>query len=157
MTSESSPPEPITLVEITRETVGAILALKVHDAQRNFVADNARSIAQAHFDPKAWFRAIYIGETAVGFIMLHDDAAEKQYFLWRLMIDGRYQRRGYARQAIDRLIDYVKTRPGADSLLVSCVPGEGSPLPFYEKYGFVLTGQELEGELVLKLPLTRVN
>jgi diamine N-acetyltransferase len=36
---------------------------------------------------------------------------------------------------------------------VSCVPGDGSPCPFYEKMGFQYTGQEEDGELVMKLML----
>ena len=38
----------------------------------------ARSIAQAHFEEKAWYRAIYADERPVGFIMLYDDPEEPQ-------------------------------------------------------------------------------
>lgn len=55
--------------------------------------------------------------------------------------------------AIELLIEHVKTRPGATELGVSCVPGEGSPCPFYEKLGFVYTGEEDDGELVLRRKL----
>ena len=33
----------------------------------------AFSIAEAHFSPLAWFRAVYAGDTPVGFVMLSDD------------------------------------------------------------------------------------
>ena len=69
------------------------------------------------------------------------------------MMDARYQRFGYGRQAIALLIDYVKTRPGVKELLVSHVKGEGNPGPFYESLGFVYTGTELHDELVMSLPL----
>jgi diamine N-acetyltransferase len=142
----------ISLREITKETLGAILALTVADHQKRFVASNAVSIAQAHFEPEyAWFRAIYADETPVGFLMLWDDPAQAEYFLWRFMIDARYQRLGYGRQAFQQLIAHVKTRPGAKSLGVSCVPGEGSPGPFYERLGFVYTGEKVDGELVMRL------
>ena len=117
------------------------------------MADNAVSLAQAHFSPEAWYRAIYAGETPVGFMMLHDDPAEPKYFLWRLLINSRYQRFGYGRQAMTLLVDYVKTRPGVKELLVSHVKGEGNPGPFYESLGFVYTGTELHDELVMSLPL----
>ena len=55
--------------------------------------------------------------------------------------------------AIELLIEHVKTRTGATELGVSCVPGEGSPCPFYEKLGFAYTGEEDDGELVLKRKL----
>jgi len=48
----------------------------------------------------------------------------------------------------------VAGRPGATELYTSAVPGEGSALPFYERYGFVRTGEIDEGEVVLRLGLT---
>lgn len=143
----------VTLREITKETVRSIIDLKVAPAQDNFVAPNAVSIAQAHFDDKAWFRAIYADETPVGFVMLFDDAEKPFYYLWRYMIDAKYQGKGYGRSAINLLVDYVKTRPGAKELLVTYVPGEGSPEKFYEKAGFVNTGVEHDGEWEMKLTL----
>lgn len=144
----------VTLREVTKETVRAILRLKVAPEQEQFVASNAVSIAQAYFDREiAWFRAIYADEVPVGFVMLSDDAAKAEYFLWRFMIDARYQGHGYGRRAIALLIEHVRTRPGAKELLVSCVPGDGSPCPFYEKLGFVYTGEQDEDELVMRLAL----
>ena len=90
----------MSLRPVTKDNLRDILRLKVTEAQEHFVADNAVSLAQAHFSPEAWYRAIYAGETPVGFMMLHDDPAKPKYFLWRLMIDSRYQRFGYGRQAM---------------------------------------------------------
>ena len=39
----------VSLREVTKDTLGAILALEVDESQRRFVATNAKSIAQAHF------------------------------------------------------------------------------------------------------------
>ena len=37
----------------------------------------------------------------------------------------------------------------------SAVPGDGSPLPFYERYGFVPTGELVfDGEVLLRLELS---
>ncbi len=144
----------VTLREITRETVRTITDLKVAAEQAGFVATNAESIAEAYFDRDvAWFRAVYADEVPVGFIMLEDDAAKQEYFLWRFMIDARYQGHGYGRRALELLVEYVKTRPGAKALMTSCVPGDGSPCPFYERLGFVPTGEVDEGEIVLRLAL----
>lgn len=85
--------------------------------------------------------------------MLYDDPVKPEYFLWRLLIDQRYQRLGLGRQAIYLLIDYVKTRPGATELLVSHGEGEGNPGPFYASLGFQYTGDKLHDELVMRLPL----
>ncbi|MDX2240767.1 MAG: GNAT family N-acetyltransferase [Leptolyngbyaceae cyanobacterium bins.302] len=145
----------VTLREITKENWRDILRLKVASHQEHFVASNAMSIVEAHFEPEvAWFRAIYAGDLPVGFLMLQDDVAQQEYFLWRFMIDERYQGRGYGRKALELFFAHVKTRPGADVVYTSCVPGEGSPCPFYEKMGFVYTGEEEDGELVMRRELS---
>lgn len=143
----------VTLREITMDTVGDVCRLQVAAEQREYVAENAFSIAQAHFEPKAWFRAIYAGETPVGFIMLADDPDKPEYFLWRLMVDAAQQGKGYGRQAIALLVEYVRARPGARELLVSYHPGERSPREFYLKQGFHDTGRIEDGEIVLSLGL----
>ena len=145
----------ITFRPITADTVSEICALSdtLPEHQHRFVAGNALSIAQAHFEPKAWFRAIYAGDEPVGFIMLYDDDEKKEYFLWRLMITGPYQGKGYGRQAIQLLLDYVRTRPGAKALLTSFVPDERGPGEFYRRLGFKPTGEILEGETVVSLTL----
>ncbi|MCB0109677.1 MAG: GNAT family N-acetyltransferase [Caldilineaceae bacterium] len=143
----------VTLREITEATLFDILKLKVAPAQDSFVAPNAVSIAEAYFSQHAWFRAIYADETPVGFVMLHDEPEAPKYYLWRFMIDARYQRLGFGRQALQRLIDHVKTRPNATELFLSYVPEEGGPRGFYEGLGFVHTGEEEDGELVMRLEL----
>ncbi len=154
-----TPPAPgpdatVTLRELSQETVVSFIDMKVADNQTHFVAPNAVSIAQAYYEPKAWFRGIYADETPVGFIMLSDDPDKPEYFLWRFMIAADHQGKGYGKQAIQRLVEYVKTRPGARELLVSYVPGEGSPEGFYLKQGFVPTGEKDEDELIARMPLT---
>jgi diamine N-acetyltransferase len=151
MTKES--PE-VSLREVTKETLRDITRLRVSPEQERLVATNAESIAEAYFSPEvAWFRAIYAGDTPVGFVMLSDDVAEERYYLWRFMIDARHQRSGIGRRALELLFEYVRTRPGASALYTSCVPGAGSPGPFYEKMGFAYTGEEDDGELVMRLEL----
>ena len=88
------------LREITEETLWDILSLKVEDWQNKFVASNAVSIAEAHFPKHAWFRGIYADDTAVGFLMLFDHSESAEYYLWRFMIDSRYQKLGFGRQAM---------------------------------------------------------
>lgn len=144
----------VTLREITRDTLGAILKLKVAAAQERFVASNAVSIAQAHFYPgEAWFRGIYAGEEPVGFVMLELHPDKQEYGLWRFMIDERHQGRGYGARAIARVVEHVRGLPGAKELITSVVPGEGSPGPFYQGLGFEFTGEVHEGEQVLRLVL----
>jgi diamine N-acetyltransferase len=145
----------VALREITEHTVHVICMLSdtLTEPQKYYVAPNAISLAQAHFSPYAWFRAIYAGPAPVGFLMLYDNPDEPEYFLWRLMIAEPYHGRGYGRGAIERLVEYVKTRPGAKELLVSYHKGDKSPEGFYLKLGFEPTGEMEEDEYVARLPL----
>ena len=117
------------------------------------MAPNSVSIAQAYFSEYAWFRAIYADDTPVGFVMLYDRPDKPEYFLWRFMIDARWQGMGFGKRAMALLIAYVKTRPDARELFTSVHQAEGGPQGFYEKLGFSLTGRYEEGEAVLRLPL----
>nr|MDJ0571728.1 GNAT family N-acetyltransferase [Pleurocapsa sp. MO_192.B19] len=143
----------VTLREITADSVRTICQLSVRDEQQKFVASNAMSIAQAYFSKYAWFRAIYADTTPIGFVMLEDKPEKAEYYLWRFMIDARYQGMGFGYRALLLLIDRVKTRPNATELLTSVVQGEGSPQGFYEKLGFKLTGEYEEEEAIMRLIL----
>jgi len=146
----------VSLREITEDTVVPIIKLSgtLPDDQQKMVAENAVSIAQAHFSDKAWFRAIYADETPVGFVMLYDNPGKGEYFLWRLMIAEPHQKMGFGKRAIGLLADYVKTRPNAESLGASYVPMDGGPEGFYKKLGFEPTGEVEHGEVVVRLDLT---
>jgi len=90
----------VELREITAETVRAICRLTVAPDQEAFVAPNAVSIAEAYFEPNAWFRAIYADGEPVGFVMLEDDSVKEEYVLWRPMIAEGFQGRSYGRRAV---------------------------------------------------------
>jgi diamine N-acetyltransferase len=143
----------VTLRPVTKDNLSEVLHMNVAEEQEQFVATNAVSIAQAHFEEKAWFRAIYAGETPVGFVMLYDDPETPEYFLWRFMIDKRYQGLNFGQRAMKLLIEYVRTRPNATELLTSYVPAEGGPRPFYKRLGFEETGDVVDGEHVIRLQL----
>jgi diamine N-acetyltransferase len=143
----------VSLREVTAETVRTVCALSVAPDQRHFVATNAESIAEAYFSPEAWFRAVYAGDAPVGFVMLSDDPAKPEYFLWRFMISAEHQGKGYGRRALELLVEHVKGRPGARELLTSYVPGDGSPVGFYRGLGFEPTGEVEDGEVVMRLRL----
>jgi len=155
----AQPTAPVSLREITADTVRAIVKLAVADGQQGFVASNAVSLAQALFSPEAWYRAIYLGDEPVGFLMLYDESlraespAEPEVSLWRLMVDARFQRQGIGRAAVLLVIEHVRTKGLFDTLELSYVPEPGGPEQFYLGLGFRPTGRVDDGEVVLELPL----
>jgi diamine N-acetyltransferase len=154
-------PARVTLRAITAANQSEIESLRVTPEQSNFVASVSESLLEAAETPGAcpWYRAIYADEIPVGFVMISDNIPPDRpqylgpYFLWRLLIDTQYQRRGYGKATLDLVVAYVRTRPGAETLFSSYIPGVGSPFDFYVKYGFVPTGDVFDDEPVLRLNL----
>jgi diamine N-acetyltransferase len=152
----------VSLREITDLNRHDVELLRVTSEQSDYVASNAESLLEAAATPDAcpWYRAVYADEVLVGFVMISDGIPATSpeylgpYFLWRLMIDTRWQGQGLGTAALDLVVDYVRTRPGARYLLTSLVPGTvGSPRGFYLGYGFRLRGDWFDGEEVIELPL----
>ena len=151
---------------VTEADRATAITLRTKPGQEEFVASVETSLAEAVQYPEACARywAVYDGDTAVGFAMISDGIPEEvlaadptllgPYYLWRLLIDEHHQRRGYGSATLDAIVDYVRGRQGAATLIVSAGQGEGSPQPFYERYGFVPTGEIHEDEAVLELDLT---
>ena len=140
------------LREVTRDNFKAVIELAVAPEQREYVADNVRSLAEAWLEPKAWVRAVYADGEAVGFLMVHADDEKQEYFLWRFMIDAAHQGKGYGRSALELLVDEVRAR-GGTRLRSSYEPGEHSPRGFYLGFGFEETGKVVGGEIEIRLQL----
>lgn len=155
--------ENVSLRTVGDENRDAVLALEVTPVQSHFVASVAQSFVDARDESDAcpWYRAIYRGETPVGFVMVSDNIPPERtqylgpYFLWRLLIDVAWQRQGIGTAALDLVVQYVRSRPTAEILYTSVGLHEGpyTPLPFYLRYGFRATDTIHDGERVLELPL----
>ena len=142
----------VSLREITSETVRLVTTLDVSPHQRGLVQPNAVSIAEACFEPKAWFRAVYLDEEPVGFAMVWRDPEAREFFIWRFMVDSRFQGKGVGRRAVELLLEEARA-DGAAEVKLSVVPGESGAAAFYERFGFEPTGVEHDGQLEMRLML----
>ena len=151
----------ISLREITPANRARVEALTVSAVQAEYVAGVAESLVEAQETPDAcpWYRAVYLADQPVGFVMISDGITVVNpdylgpYFLWRLLIDQRCQGRGYGSAALGLVVEHVRTRSDARVLITSVGQGPNSPIGFYLRQGFRATGQVHEGELVLELDL----
>ncbi len=146
----------ITLRPIDDTNREAVIALNVREDQP-FVAPNdvsLRQFAETEAEAPGVARpfAIYADEELVGFCMFifdpEDEDEEDRYYLWRFMIDQRYQGKGYGQAAMDEIIRYFKDR-GADRLYLSTEPENARGLHVYHKAGFRETGVIDDDEAVL--------
>ena len=157
----------ITLEKITyKNYIKVIWGLKVSKKQKNFVASNMCSLAEAYVaitnGGVALPFAIYKGKKPIGFLMIgyganEDDfegedpafieMAKKSYCLWRFMIDKRYQRKGYGRRAMEVALDYIKSFPcgKADTCWLSYEPENEVAKKLYASFGFIEQPQFYKG------------
>ena len=151
----------VSLRPITEDNLPAVEALRVAPGQDRFVSSVVDSMIEAVEDPagRAMYWAVYAGDTPVGFVMISDEVAPDSpghipHYLWKLLIDHRHQGRGYGTAALDLIVEYFRARPGVDVLRTSAGQGEGSPIAFYERYGFERAGDIVfDGEVLLQLRL----
>ena len=139
--------------------------------QTDFVADNTQSVIEAYLALSAGGYAfpfgIFDGDTPVGFLMIgfgtENDRWEGEpsvnqgnYSLWRLMIDKKYQGRGYGKQAVQWALDFVKTFPcgPAECVWLSYEPENEKAKALYRAFGFVENGEWDGDEIVAVLKLT---
>jgi diamine N-acetyltransferase len=149
----------VSLRPIDESNRAEVEALRVAPAQRQFVSTVTDSLREAAEYPSvqifAW--GVYDGEEPVGFAMIADDVGDNPdyipQFIWKLLIDERYQGRGYGRAVLDLVVAYFRGRPGVTVVTVSAGEGEGSPIPFYERYGFARTGEMHGDEVLLTLDI----
>ena len=149
----------VSLRPISESNREAVEALRVSPAQEQFVSGVAESLVEAAEEPdgRAIYWAVYADETPVGFVMISDEVGSGDYiphYLWKLLIDERYQGQGFGTATLDLIAEYFRNRPGVEVLWTSAGQGEGSPIPFYQRYGFEQTGEIVfDNEVLLRLRL----
>jgi diamine N-acetyltransferase len=138
---------PVSLREITSDNLDLVLRLSVTEEQEKvYPRSNAYSIAEAHVaNDASWIRAVYAGETPVGFLMTSEAPEKGEYFLWRLMVDARHQGKGYGRRAVELLIERIANLQNAKVLWASHLKEDGDAGGFYRKLGFEYTGETIQG------------
>jgi diamine N-acetyltransferase len=141
----------IQLKEVDRDNFFDVIDLKVAEEQKAFVATNLFSLAQAKAYPECECLAIYHDEVLVGFTMYCLDFDDKEYWIYRLMIDAKYQSKGYGKAAMEKLIERIQEDKEHHVLYLSFEPENERAKELYEKLGFAADGRVIEGEIVYKL------
>lgn len=138
----------IRLRPVDRDNWEECIFLSVRDDQKTFVASNVYSLAQARVQEECVPMAVYRDERMVGFLMYAKDQVEGQYWVYRLMIDQRFQGQGIARQALCELIRDLGHRSDFEKLRISYEPDNMAAAHLYQRLGFQTTGEVIEGEVV---------
>ena len=145
----------IELRPLDDSNIEACRKLKVSEKQVVYIASNDKSIADAADNAKvARPFAIYADGSVVGFTMFafepdYEDPDDR-YWLWRFMIDERYQGCGYGRKALELIITYFKEH-GATNIRLSTKAGNQKAIHLYESFGFAANGDMNGEETVFEL------
>ena len=149
-------PDDVRLADITAANRAAVIALELAEDQQDLVSSNADSLDDARGNRNARPRAIYAGETLVGFLMYDaPDGPDEpdQATIYRFMIDKAFQAKGYGRSALQRAIDEIRQVAGIRRVLILYVPGNEVARAFYASLGFVELGPDEDDEMVAELRL----
>ncbi|WP_042471504.1 GNAT family N-acetyltransferase [Bacillus ndiopicus] len=141
----------IQFKEIDRKNFWDVIDLKVAEEQKSFVASNLFSLAQAKAYPECICLAIYADEVLVGFTMYCIDEDDHEYWIYRLMIDEKFQGKGYGKAAMEKLIEHIKEDSERNVIYLSFEPENSLARSLYEKLGFEADGRIIDGEVVYRL------
>lgn len=146
----------VELRPITENNFLDAFNLRLAPEQEDFVSHPIRSLAQAYvYRDQCQPFGIYAAEKMVGYVMVIYDYDVPEYDIWHIMIDKAEQGRGYGSEALDRVIEYIRTKPFGDSdrIALTCNKRNPAARKLYERKGFSATGNEDEDETELAMTI----
>ena len=127
--------------------------LEVFEEQKRFVSDPNRILARAYAfrEYHSQARLILDGDTPVGMLMWYDYPEAERYVFSQLLIDRRYQRRGFGMKAARLALDEMRSDGRYPKVCLCYIEGDEPARKLYEKLGFVPTGEVDEDEVIMVL------
>lgn len=144
----------VELKAITEDNFIDAFGLRLAPGQEKYVSHPIRSLAQAYvYRDQCQPFGIYAEGKMVGYVMVIYDYDVPEYDIWHMMIDEAEQGHGYGGEALDRVIEYIRTKPFGDSNRVALTCNKENPVArkLYESKGFSPTGNEDEDEIELAM------
>ena len=140
----------VTLKCITEDNFLDAFHLKLRKDQEEFVSHPIRSLAQAYvYRNQCQPFGIYQDEEMVGYVMVIYDYDVPEYDIWHMMIDETRQGKGYGKEALKRVLEYIETKPFGESnrVVLTCNQQNIPGLRLYRSLGFQETGNVDEDEI----------
>jgi diamine N-acetyltransferase len=129
---------------VTPDNFRACVEMTVRPEQRDFVAPNLNSLAEAYVYPAGEARLIYRDDEPVGFVLFHPVEPERPadgHCIVRFMIDQRHQGQGLGRPALRAAVDWIRREHRVDRVRLSVVPSNDRARALYRSEGFEATGE----------------
>ncbi|WP_313175157.1 GNAT family N-acetyltransferase [Streptococcus parasuis] len=146
----------IRLELVNKDNFDKVLDLEVAPKDQRRVASVEYSLAQAwlYRDSEVLFPyAVKSGQLTVGFLLLSYQPMENSYYIWRLLIDQKYQNQSFGKEVIRQVLQRARDDQQCHKVTVNYVIGNHKMRYILEKFGFQpvgLDGQEMKMELIVK-------
>ena len=148
---------------VTKDNWNELIRLKVREDQKNFVASNLYSIAESQFGEDIpgeghWDMfpyGIYDADSPVGFLMISYNVASERFqgFIYRLMVDEKFQGRGYGKFGMSWILETYRANDRVKAVAISYEPENEPARKLYASFGFVETGEMVDEEVLAVLNL----
>ena len=149
---------------VTKDNWRELIKLEVREDQKGFVASNVKSIAESQFgydepDFGHWdFHPFGIYDddgVPVGFLMygFNFSHPRQQAFIIRLMVDEKFQGKGYGRFGMEKLLEIFRADERIRVVGISYEPENEGARKLYASLGFIEPGEMIEGETLAVLRL----
>ena len=138
---------------ITRQNRLEALRLEVGEGQENFIEPVSQCLSEARRNLVWKPVAICDGNRVVGFAMygcFAQPEPEGQLWLDRLLIDKKYQGKGYGKRVVLALLDRLRTEYSCDTIYLSVYETNSHAIHLYQQIGFHFNGEyDTNGEHVM--------
>ena len=130
------------------------IPLSVSKDQEQYVASTTTILARAYAYREQRSRAfvIYDNETPVGMVLYHDEDSLDAYIFSEILIDERFQGKGYGTAATKLVLDRMKEDGRYHKVVLCYIEGNDAAKKLYEQFGFVETDRD-EDEIIMELTL----
>jgi diamine N-acetyltransferase len=126
----------IQLVDISQANFIKCISLEVNENEKCFISSNVKSLAESKYWPFWIPKIILIDDIMVGFLMYAKDYEDGKLDICRLMIDKKYQGKGYGISTLKIMKDIGESDKGIDRIVVHVVKENTKAKSMYLKFGF---------------------
>lgn len=144
----------ISLREVTLDNWVDVIELEISKEQEAYVALNSESIAESSFYDHYVNRAIYRGDEVVGFLQYYQELEEglpDEFYIAQFMVDLKLQGQGIGKKATELAIKEISAIPECKEISILYMPGHHVMRKFYADFGFVVTREDEEDGVEMKL------
>lgn len=146
----------VYIKSIDRSNWRDCIQLEIIEEQKNFIPSNLYSIAESRFESKMKLLGVYIDRIMIGFASYILDE-EGDMNLYKLMIDKKYQGKGYGKKAIELIMSLMKKEAIKNEIWLSLHPQNIAAIKLYSSFGFEqkITGLEKEDEIFFRYAFSK--